>query len=254
MLCPQGMSGWTVDIIEVGLIPRLPLNIYLPDAPEESVLDVPCFCYLLSQADKHVLIDTGPDLRAAAGAGFVVEGDARTALQSMLSRRRLGVDAIDAIIHTHLHYDHMQNDHLFPGARVLVQAREVEWSMSDKADRFYIQTRVWQERVKDRLSLISGESELFPGIMVLPNGGHTPGHQSVLVETAEGTICLCGDIVPMTANTNIVPVCMDAAATREFQDRARRSDWELVPGHDPVLRDHRYYVPDTLRAEPPQGQ
>lgn len=35
--------------------------------------------------------------------------------------------------------------------------------------------------------------ELFPGIRVVTTPGHTPGSQSVLVDTAEGQYLLCGD-------------------------------------------------------------
>jgi N-acyl homoserine lactone hydrolase len=237
------MSTWTIDIVEVGVIPDLPLSLYIPSTPDESRLDVPCYCYLVSRPGHALLVDSGPDPIRAAKADLVIRGDPRLSLLVALRYRNLAPDAIETIIHTHLHYDHMQNDDMFPLAAVLVQRREVEWAKSPNSDRFYLDIGPWLESERGRLAEIAGEEEVVSGVRVLPNGGHTPGHQSVLVETSDGTVCLCADIVPMMANTEAVPpACHDADETREFQARSRRAGWEMVPGHDPMVRLHRWYV------------
>jgi glyoxylase-like metal-dependent hydrolase (beta-lactamase superfamily II) len=41
---------------------------------------------------------------------------------------------------------------------------------------------------------VDGDADLFAGVSVLFTPGHTPGHQSVLVETAEGVVVLGGDV------------------------------------------------------------
>jgi glyoxylase-like metal-dependent hydrolase (beta-lactamase superfamily II) len=237
------MSVWNVDIVEVGVIPDLPLSLYIPNAPDESRVDIPCFCYLLSSSEQALLIDSGPDPILATKADLVIRGDPAGSLLAALEYRGLATDAVGTIIHTHLHYDHMQNDDLFPRAAVLVQRREVEWASSPNGDRFYLDIGQWLESERGRLAEIAGEEEIVPGVMVLPNGGHTPGHQSVLVETVDGPVCLCADIIPMRANTEVVPsACHNAKETSQFQARARKAGWEIVPGHDPENRSHRWYV------------
>jgi hypothetical protein len=37
--------------------------------------------------------------------------------------------------------------------------------------------------------------EIAPGIVCEAAGGHTEGSMNILVETAEGTACICGDVV-----------------------------------------------------------
>ena len=37
--------------------------------------------------------------------------------------------------------------------------------------------------------------DVLPGLRLIKTAGHTPGHQSVLVNTAEGVLCVTGDIV-----------------------------------------------------------
>ncbi len=39
-----------------------------------------------------------------------------------------------------------------------------------------------------------GKAEILPGVRVLPTPGHTPGHQSVLVDTDDGLVVLAGDV------------------------------------------------------------
>lgn len=243
------MSEWTVDIIEVGVIPDLPLNLYIPDATDESRLDVPCYCYLLSQGGRAVLVDSGPDPIQAANAGFAIRGDPRRSLLAALRYRHLVPDDIETIIHTHLHYDHMQNDDLFDRSTVLVQRAEVEWTSSSEAGRFYVGVDAWLDRTGERIRMLSGESTPHSGVTLLLNGGHSPGHQSVRVDTEDGTVCLCADIIPLAHNRNVVPgVCWDVAATRRFQRRAAEAGWELIPGHEPELRRHRWYANTKARG------
>jgi N-acyl homoserine lactone hydrolase len=41
---------------------------------------------------------------------------------------------------------------------------------------------------------LEGEHEVLPGIRVVPTPGHSPGHQSVLVETDDGLAVVAGDV------------------------------------------------------------
>ena len=42
---------------------------------------------------------------------------------------------------------------------------------------------------------LSGPVEVLPGIVCESAGGHTEGSMNVLVSTAEGTACICGDVI-----------------------------------------------------------
>lgn len=39
-----------------------------------------------------------------------------------------------------------------------------------------------------------GEAEVLPDIRLLPTPGHTPGHQSVLIDTPDGLVIVGGDV------------------------------------------------------------
>jgi hypothetical protein len=65
----------------------------------------------------------------------------------------------------------------------------------------------------------------------------------VVIDTAENTICVCGDVVSLFSNVDVIgSVCSNKQETRDFLDRARAAEWEMVPSHDPQLRGHRCYV------------
>jgi N-acyl homoserine lactone hydrolase len=95
---------------------------------------------------------------------------------------------IEAVINTHLHFDHCGGNRRFAGVPTYVQRAElaavsepdyvVEWVRFDGAD--------YRE--------LAGDAELFDGISVLSTPGHSPGHQCVLVETDEGLVVLGGDV------------------------------------------------------------
>jgi N-acyl homoserine lactone hydrolase len=242
--------SWQLSIIEVGVIPDIPLTAYLPDAPADALISPPCYCYLATDGSRIVLIDSGPDHVRAGAAGLQIDGDSPALLAAGLVAAGITAADVDLIVHTHLHYDHMQNDLLFPDAPVVVQRTELDWATSPDSGPFYVGVGELTGALGDRLRLLDGESEILPGLTALPNGGHTPGHQSVLVQTGSGDKCVCGDIVSLEENLEVIgAVCPDKEAAAKFLARAREAGWQMLPSHDARLRQHRWY----LRADPPRN-
>jgi glyoxylase-like metal-dependent hydrolase (beta-lactamase superfamily II) len=258
---------WAVGIIEVGILAGCLLKSYVTGAPDDTLLDLPCYCWLLRDAHTAVLVDTGPDTQASKDVGYEVSGDTRAALLQGLRARGVAAADVTMVVHTHLHQDHVQNDAMFVNAEVVVQRRELEaareaeaacrqlspsertliavgpYARSQEAGIWYIGTAELERRAGERLRVVDGEVEILPGITVTPNGGHTSGHQSVLVSTEEGTACIAGDIVSLAVNADLIgPMTPDVAATRAFLELVRTSSWELIPSHEPAMRDHRWYV------------
>ena len=268
---------WTVRIIEVGVLPDCPLNAYVAGERDEITFDLPCYCWLLLGADAAVLVDTGPDAEGPENVGYQVSADTHASLLGGLRTAGVAPAYITTIVHTHLHQDHVQNDVMFPNADVIVQGRELKaalegearcrmlstaerialapgpYALSQEAGVWYIGTADLQARLNEHLKPVDGDAEIFPGITVTPSGGHTPGHQSVIVETEDGAACIAGDVVSLAANAEVVgPMTPDAAAAEAFLERVHASAWELIPSHEPGMRDHRWYLsaaaPETRRA------
>jgi N-acyl homoserine lactone hydrolase len=235
--------AWRVGIIEVGVIPEVPCVTYFPQAAPDAVMAVPCYCFLVTDGQTNVLVDTGPDPAMAAKGDLAIIGPGGAAFRQALRAERISVEDVHYILHTHLHYDHIENDLLFPEAEIVVQERELTFARSAEADRFYVGVDDLVRGAGDRLTLVDGEREVRPGIWLVPNGGHTPGHQSVLVKTRDELVCVCGDIVPMTANLEVLcSATPDLEATRIFLARAKREGWAMVPAHEPGLRKHPWLL------------
>jgi glyoxylase-like metal-dependent hydrolase (beta-lactamase superfamily II) len=104
--------------------------------------------------------------------------------------RALGVATTDvgAIANCHMHADHAGGNSYFPGIRILVQAPEL--AAAREPDFTY---PLYAFDYPDaRLDVIDGETDVGPGLRLLPTPGHTPGHQSLLVETDAGRLLLAG--------------------------------------------------------------
>jgi N-acyl homoserine lactone hydrolase len=93
------------------------------------------------------------------------------------------------VINTHLHFDHCGGNRLFAGIPIYVQRLERE---AARAEGYTIPE--WVDFDGAHYVELDGEEELVPGLRVVPTPGHTPGHQSVLVETDEGLVVVGGDV------------------------------------------------------------
>ena len=93
------------------------------------------------------------------------------------------------VVNTHLHFDHCGGNRLFPGLPIYVQRLERE---AARVPGYTIPE--WVEFEGARYVELDGEAEIAPGVRVLPTPGHTPGHQSVLVETEDGLVVVAGDV------------------------------------------------------------
>jgi N-acyl homoserine lactone hydrolase len=104
--------------------------------------------------------------------------------------RESGIDPKDitAIVNCHMHFDHSGGNHEFPGVPIYVQRAEL--------DLVHGPDYTYPQFVSDfpgaNLQVIDGEHELRPGIRIVPTPGHTAGHQSLLVDTADGIVMLAG--------------------------------------------------------------
>jgi N-acyl homoserine lactone hydrolase len=101
------------------------------------------------------------------------------------------------VIHTHVHMDHAGQDYLFSNAKIYVQRRELQNAAAPNMypapfyDRLNISRLVHE--LWNRVEILDGDTELFPGIRCVMTPGHTPGHQSIYVNTRSGQTIIAGD-------------------------------------------------------------
>jgi len=161
-------------------------SVQLPEThPRAGDGQCPILCFAVVHRDGVVVIDTGP----AAGHPVIDELYAPDVISIVAALHQAGIDERDVgdIINTHLHFDHCgQNDQL-PSARVWVTDEEVEASI----EPFYTVPE-WAAIDPARRRVSRDEGEVADGVVLLHTPGHTPGHQSVAVQTPKGLELVVG--------------------------------------------------------------
>jgi N-acyl homoserine lactone hydrolase len=146
----------------------------------------PVFAYLVMHPAGPILIDTG----VGVGNAFIDElySPVHHDLDEALNRHNVSVDDVVTVITSHLHFDHCGQNHRFRGASVVVQHAEVEAAQGP-----LYTVPEWAFPPNIDLTVIDGDQEIATGVRAIATAGHTPGHQSVLIEGAgeRRTIVCC---------------------------------------------------------------
>lgn len=160
-----------------------------------------------------------------------------------------------AATHAATHTTYPPIDLVFPNARVHVQRREWLDALANKSTmtRTYLRTHL--DPMADRVVLHDGDSEVVPGVRVLPLLGHTWGQQGVVWADEHGTLCYPADVLPTVhhahpaASLGYDMLPYDTMLTkRALLARAEAEDWRLVLDHEPGecvvrARDGRLVTP-----------
>lgn len=137
----------------------------------------------------RVLVDTGT-WAALMTKYWPGESEDLQSFEESLQKEGMKVDDVDIIIQTHLHHDHIGNTSKCKNAEVYVQ--EEEWAFAQTPHP--LQAQYYPKELFEgwKIRLIRGDYELFPGLQILHTPGHTPGTQSIAVNTEEGTAVIGG--------------------------------------------------------------
>ena len=170
---------------------------------EEGRLKIPVPCYLIEHPKGRALFDSGLHLSmqtdAAARLGplapmFEIDFEPGQELAARLATCGTGVDEIDWLVNSHLHFDHCGGNEAVPDSPVVVQRRELEAARDpDLAAASGFSAQDWDHG--HDFVVAEGEHDLFGdgSVLCLPTYGHTPGHQSLRVRLAGGDVVLTGD-------------------------------------------------------------
>lgn len=157
-------------------------------------------CFLLQTDTKLILVDTG--CGSAMGPDM---GSLPTNLQV------LGVQPgdIDIVLATHLHPDHIggmvdgDGAAVFPNAELVVHEADLKfWSddttlaqaANDQHRGFVQLARATIAAYRDRTRPLT-RGDALPGISMVPEPGHTPGHSGWLITSGGENLLIWGDIV-----------------------------------------------------------
>ena len=206
-------------------------------------------CLLIQIAGKTVLVDAG-----VGSKELDHEKETYGLVPSRLMKglKSLGISPkeIDAVILTHLHFDHSG------GCTRIDRAGDLVPSFPRAS--YYVQSVCWEDACnpnercneihrpedfrpieeKGQLELLDGDTEIFPGLWVKVTDGHARGHQVVLVNHGGERIAYLGDLVPTPYHLDLGAISAfdqfpeeTLERKREFLSQAERDGWLLIFSH-----------------------
>jgi glyoxylase-like metal-dependent hydrolase (beta-lactamase superfamily II) len=221
-------------------------------------------CLLVETPAGRVLVETGigerindkvRDMRQVKGLAVV------PALQAA------GFDpaSVDVVAMSHLHFDHSggllraDGSRAFPRASIVAQRAEWEIALGENSRLVasYDQPELRLVRDWGAEAWADGERELLPGVSVIPTGGHSGGHQGVVIRgvgPSARTLAFFGDLCmrPWSANPRWVSAFddfpLDSVEVKgALFARAADEGWLVALSHEPItpvgrlLRDRDRY-------------
>jgi glyoxylase-like metal-dependent hydrolase (beta-lactamase superfamily II) len=194
-----------------GTVPKVVWNKLYP-ADEENQILMATNCLLIRgevEGRRHViLVDNGNGDKESDDfmARFKFEG--RGVLDASLAAHGVGPEDITLCILTHLHFDHAGGSTRFnadgkavpsfPGARYLVQARDLEDAKHPhlRVKASYLPQNWEPLEAEGLLDTVQGTGELLPGISVRLAPGHIEGLQNVVIEGGGRRLVYLADLIP----------------------------------------------------------
>jgi len=161
-----------------------------PDDPWPGQTGV-VVAYAVRSSGGVFLFDTGFAARSEELDEFYATYDVRPqALPEVLAVAGIDLGEITAVANCHLHLDHCGQNALFPNRPIYVQP--AEWSAAHEPDYTYLHAIDFPGACYEQ---VAGDHEVAPGIRIFATPGHSPGHQSLVVDSPDGPLLLVGQAI-----------------------------------------------------------
>ena len=247
-----------------GVVPKVLWERLFP-ADERNRIALATNCLLVKGEDFTAVVESGLGERWDEKSRRLYAIDPATSLPRSLERLGVKPEDVDALILSHLHFDHAGGATrleggravpTFPNATLYVQQTELAHARApNERDRASYRPEDWEPwAAAGRLETVAGEKEIRPGITVVPIRGHNAGMQAIRLDSGGRTLFYFADALPTSAHVpvpwimayDLYPVDLIENKKRLLA-QAVRDQWLCVFEHDP-------HVPWGTIAEDPDGR
>ena len=167
------------------IIPLHVADVTYPELHPLAGQTGPVMAFVIRHPQGLVLVDTG----IGEGNAWIDDNykPRLRPIKDAIFGARLDADGVQLLINTHLHFDHAGQNEEFPEITTLIQDEEWEHAWDDGYT-----VREWIDFPDANYVRLSGDSEVAKDIRILSTPGHSPGHQSIAIDTEDGLVLIAG--------------------------------------------------------------
>ena len=186
--------------------------------------------------DRNILVDTG-------------HFGNRDNLLSRLKENMIKPSEIDAVVLTHLNWDHCLNVDIFKDSEILIGKQEYEkGTLSGVADDLTEKFKGYLGGLN--INLVEDGHKVSNNSSILSTPGHTPGHVSLSIRHENRFTVIAGDAIPnIRAYRRGIPdlIFYDLKAAKQSIARIKALEPNvIIPGHDPPFNLSGYLETDPI--------
>jgi glyoxylase-like metal-dependent hydrolase (beta-lactamase superfamily II) len=234
-----------------GVVPKVLWERQKP-ADGNNMIDCACVCLIARKDGRVIVCETGIGNKLSEKRAQQVALREPESLLHHLTRLGIHPEEVDAVVTTHLHWDHAggltrRNEQgevelTFKNARHFIQRSEWDFALApDLRSKASYVTDDFTPLAdgKDLVEFLDGDAEVLPGVQLRHVGGHTPGSQVLVIRSGELACAVTGDLVCQTPHLRVPwNMAADLDPIRVLQQKAQLFDeaekhrWLLVLSHE----------------------
>jgi glyoxylase-like metal-dependent hydrolase (beta-lactamase superfamily II) len=235
-----------------GVVPKILWEKQKP-ADGRNMIDCSCVCLVARINGRVIVCETGIGNKLSEKRAQQVALREPEGMLHALKRLGFQPDEVDAVVTTHLHWDHAggltrRNDLgevelTFPKAKHFIQRSEWDFALQpDVRSRpsYIVDDFTPLADGHKAVEFLDGDAEVLPGVQIRHVGGHTPGSQVLILRSGELACAVTGDLVCQTPHLRVPwNMSADIEPLRVFQQKsqlfeeAEKHRWLLVLSHEP---------------------
>ena len=232
-----------------GVVPKVMWERLMP-ADDRNRVSLSLNCPLIQVGGKNIIVDLGVGTKSTDKRQHIWHMDVGHLVRE-LGEHGLQPEDIDYVVFSHLHFDHAGGaTHFtatgdlaatFPKAQHLAQRADWDEAMAPnmRSSAGYFEEDIEPLRRNNQLDLLDGDTEILPGVWCKVTGGHTTGHQIVLLDVAGQKACFFGDLIPTahhlpiayTQGFDLFPLDV-MEQKRTLLEQALKEQWLILFDHD----------------------